>query len=202
MIEKITKNNDQPASLLLQQKLETGPEDLKTLILECVIEHALSLMRNRFGNFLVQRCLEHGSLHCVQSLLELVMANVQVLACDRFGCHVVQKILDIIDEPLKMQLIQILAFHMPETIKHKFGCHVWQKIIQITWSTENSRFLYPLIQALKGQWSILANDESGSLIVQCIFENAPLIKPLILDEINNSILIIAQGKSTLFSAFL
>jgi len=61
IVDKIICNNDQQASIFLQQKLKVGTADQKYDIVESIIAQAYPLMVNRFGNFLVQRCFEHGT---------------------------------------------------------------------------------------------------------------------------------------------
>jgi hypothetical protein len=61
IVDKIICNNDQQASIFLQQKLKVGTADQKYEIVESIIAQAYPLMINRFGNFLVQRCFEHGT---------------------------------------------------------------------------------------------------------------------------------------------
>ncbi|KNC97720.1 uncharacterized protein SPPG_07182 [Spizellomyces punctatus DAOM BR117] len=171
LVDKIVRTNDQPASLLLQQKLKTGNAEVKAMIFDAILGQALSLMKNRFGNFLMQRALEFGTPQQVRILGQTMRGNVLNLACDRFGCHVVQKALDTVEEDLKASLISELFRCIRETITHRFACHVWQRIFQIKWSAEPPAVMHYLDSSLKGQWHTIANDENGSLVVQCIFEN-------------------------------
>jgi hypothetical protein len=61
LVEKIVKTNDQPCSIFLQQRLKVETPEVKSLIFDAIMAHVLSLMKNRFGNFLVQCCLECGT---------------------------------------------------------------------------------------------------------------------------------------------
>jgi hypothetical protein len=61
IVDKIICNNDQQASIFLQQKLKVGTPEQKYEIVDSIIAQAYQLMVNRFGNFLVQRCFEHGT---------------------------------------------------------------------------------------------------------------------------------------------
>ena len=58
IVDKIVCNNDQQASIFLQQKLKVGTAEQKYEIIEAIVAQAYPLMVNRFGNFLVQRCFE------------------------------------------------------------------------------------------------------------------------------------------------
>lgn len=66
IVDKIICNNDQQASIFLQQKLKVGTPEQKYEIVESIIAQAYPLMVNRFGNFLVQRCFEHGTAEQVR----------------------------------------------------------------------------------------------------------------------------------------
>ena len=63
IVDKIVCNNDQQASIFLQQKLKAGTSEQKYEIIECIIQQAYPLMVNRFGNFLIQRCFEVSIVH-------------------------------------------------------------------------------------------------------------------------------------------
>ncbi|KAI9197186.1 armadillo-type protein [Polychytrium aggregatum] len=185
MVDKILKTNDQLASLVLQQKLKTASVDDRNMIFDAVREHSLPLMKNRFGNFLMQRCLEFGTREHIKVLGLMMKGNVYSLACDRFGCHVVQKALDTVDEDLRSALVSELFWVISETITHRFACHVWQRVFEIKWRSDGSSVIQYVHSILKGQWKSIANDENGSLVVQCIFENctdrekAPLLSEIL-----------------------
>jgi uncharacterized protein YabN with tetrapyrrole methylase and pyrophosphatase domain len=69
-------NNDQQASIFLQQKLKVGTIEQKYEIVEAIVAQAYPLMVNRFGNFLVQRCSNMARLS--RSLL-LPTRSVEIL---------------------------------------------------------------------------------------------------------------------------
>ncbi|KAJ3114617.1 hypothetical protein HDU96_001871 [Phlyctochytrium bullatum] len=174
LVDKIVKTNDQPSSLLLQQRLKVATTETRNLIFEAIRSQALPLIRNRFGNFLMQRCLEYGTPSQVRVLAGAMVGHVYALSCDRFGCHVVQKALDVCDDTVKLQIISELLRAIPETITHRFACHVWQRVFETRWQggcNHRPRVCQRVDSALKGQWHLVANDENGSLVVQCIFEN-------------------------------
>ncbi|TPX37817.1 hypothetical protein SeMB42_g06744 [Synchytrium endobioticum] len=171
LVDKIIRINDQPASLLLQQKLKSSDPAIRDAIFEAILREPLSLMRNRFGNFLMQRCLEYGSAQQIRMIGETLRGNVLSLSCDRFGCHVVQKALDTVSEPLKHVLVNELLPHATSTILHRFACHVWQRALEIKWTNcEAPPIMRAAHAAVKGRWHMVAADESGSLVVQCVFE--------------------------------
>ncbi|KAI8808693.1 armadillo-type protein [Cladochytrium replicatum] len=195
LVEKITKTNDQPASLFLQQKLSTAPSKFKDIIFEAINKQSLPLMKNRFGNFLVQRCLELGSPMQNRMIGNAMKGQFLPLACDRFACHVLQKALEFLDEDMKAGLISELFRAIPETFTHRFASHVWQRIFETEWSTEPPVIIQYVDAALKGQWHSVANDENGSLVIQCIFENcSEKEKSSILCEILANTVAISKGQ--------
>ncbi|KAJ3085237.1 hypothetical protein HK100_009115, partial [Physocladia obscura] len=197
-----------PASLHLQQNIKylsslihnpsTDSASMASAIrsrnqlLDAVKPQALSLMRNRFGNFLMQRCLEYGTRDQVKVIVGLMA-------------------LDVCDDEIKLTIVNELFRAIPETITHRFACHVWQRVFETKWGvlptshpsaldhfaltatiidpplqqqqqqqqqqqinltfSNRSKIVARVDAALKGQWHLVANDENGSLVVQCVFEN-------------------------------
>ena len=88
-----------------------------------------------------------------------------------FGCHVVQKAFDCVDEDCKSAMVKELLCRIPETVSHRFACHVWQKLLEIRWLGAPPVIMKYVNDALKGVWTEVALGETGSLVVQNIFEN-------------------------------
>ena len=51
------------------------------------------------------------------------------------------------------------------------ACHVWQKLFELRWSGEPPQIMLKVNEALRGMWHEVALGETGSLVVQNIFEN-------------------------------
>ncbi|KAI8895703.1 armadillo-type protein [Globomyces pollinis-pini] len=196
LVEKIVKTNDQPCSIFLQQRLRVESAEVKGYIFDAIMGHVLSLMKNRFGNFLVQCCLECGTELQAQALCQKMKGHVIQLSCDRFGCHVMQKAIEKVGDEVKMNLISELFPSIPETFTHRFACHVWQRIFEIKWKDGRSPNYMSVIQnAVVGQWASIANDENGSLVVQCIFEHVtPAEKAPVIEEIFQCTAEISKGQ--------
>lgn len=195
LVDKIVQQTDQQASIFLQQKLKTAPQEQKDAVFKAILAQAYPLMTNRFGNFLVQKCFESGTPAQVKTIASAMRGNVLVLACDPFGCHVVQKALDIVDEDLKATFVSELFRKIPDTITHRYACHVWQKIFELQWTCAPPAVMKYVNNALVGTWSSVALDETGSLVVQNIFENVPEAdKRPIVEEVLSNIVPIAKGQ--------
>ena len=90
---------------------------------------------------------------------------------DPFGCHVVQKAFDCVPEEYKATMVHELLRRIPETVIHRYACHVWQKLFELRWSDSPPQIMRYVNEALRGMWHEVALGETGSLVVQNIFEN-------------------------------
>lgn len=171
IVDKIVSNSDQQASIFLQQKLKVGTAEQKYDIIEAIVNQAYPLMINRFGNFLVQRCFEHGTPDQVIAIANSIKGNTLSLSMDAFGCHVIQKAFDCVPEEHKAMMVHELLRRIPETVIHRYACHVWQKLFELRWNNEPPQIMTKVNEALRGMWHEVALGETGSLVVQNIFEN-------------------------------
>ncbi|PSN67819.1 ARM repeat-containing protein [Corynespora cassiicola Philippines] len=195
IVDKIIANNDQQASIFLQQKLKVGTPDQKYEIVEAIISQAYSLMVNRFGNFLVQRCFEHGTAEQVIAIAGAIRGNTLNLSMDAFGCHVIQKAFDCVPEEYKATMVHELLRRIPETVIHRYACHVWQKLFELRWSDSPPQIMRYVNEALRGMWHEVALGETGSLVVQNIFENClEEDKRPCINEVLASIDVISHGQ--------
>ncbi|KAL5326117.1 hypothetical protein ACEPPN_007255 [Leptodophora sp. 'Broadleaf-Isolate-01'] len=195
IVDKIVCNNDQQASIFLQQKLKVGTTEQKYEIVEAIVAQAYPLMVNRFGNFLVQRCFEHGTPEQVIKIAEAIRGNTLNLSMDAFGCHVVQKAFDSVPEDYKAIMVHELLRRIPETVIHRYACHVWQKLFELRWTESPPQIMKYVNDALHGMWHEVALGETGSLVVQNIFENClEEDKRPCIEEVLGSIDIVAHGQ--------
>lgn len=118
-MDKIVCNNDQQASIFLQQKLKIGTVEQKHAIVDAIVAQAYPLMVNRFGNFLVQRCFEHGTSKQIDGISSAIRGNTLSLSMDAFGCHVIQKAFDCVPEDFKATMVGELLRRIPETVIHR-----------------------------------------------------------------------------------
>ncbi|KAI1820655.1 armadillo-type protein [Xylaria intraflava] len=195
IVDKIVCSNDQQASIFLQQKLKVGTPDQKYEIVEAIVAQAYPLMVNRFGNFLVQRCFEHGTPEQVIKIAEAIRGCTLTLSMDPFGCHVVQKAFDSVPEDYKAIMVHELLRRIPETVIHRYACHVWQKLFELRWTKSPPQIMKYVNEALRGMWHEVALGETGSLVVQNIFENClEEDKRPCIEEVLNNIDIVAHGQ--------
>ncbi|RUP42711.1 armadillo-type protein, partial [Jimgerdemannia flammicorona] len=99
-----------------------------------------------------------------------------------------------VEEELKATLVTELFRKIPDTIVHKYACHVWQKVFEIRWNSPPAVMTY-VNAALVGQWHQVALDETGSLVVQNIFENcSEQEKRPVVMEVLEHVVAIAKGQ--------
>ena len=196
VVDKIVLHNDQQASIFLQNKLRQGTADQKHGIVNAIIDQAYALMVNRFGNFLVQRCFESGSEEQVAAICEAIRGHVITLSMDPFGCHVIQKAFDNVPEDYKAMMVHELLRRIPDTVIHRYSCHVWQKLFELRWGIASPpQVMKTVNEALYGMWHEVALGETGSLVVQNIFENClPQDKRPCIIEVLDNIDLIAHGQ--------
>ncbi|KAF8431261.1 armadillo-type protein [Terfezia claveryi] len=195
IVDKIVCNNDQQASIFLQQKLKISTPEQKHAIVDAIVAQAYPLMVNRFGNFLVQRCFEHGTPEQIDGIANAIRGNTLALSMDAFGCHVVQKALDCVNEEFKATMVSELLRRIPETVIHRYACHVWQKLFELRWVDAPPQIMKYVNEALRGRWSEVALGETGSLVVQNIFENClEEDKRPCINEVLANIDLIAHGQ--------
>ncbi|UKZ54767.1 hypothetical protein TrVGV298_008579 [Trichoderma virens] len=168
IVDKIVCNNDQQASIFLQQKLKVGTPEQKYEIVEAIVAQAYPLMVNRFGNFLVQRCFEHGTP---------------------------EQAFDSVPEEYKAIMVHELLRRIPETVIHRYACHVWQKLFELRWTESPPQIMKFVNESLRGMWHEVALGETGSLVVQNIFENClEEDKRPCIEEVLANIDIVAHGQ--------
>jgi hypothetical protein len=171
IVDRIVLDNDQQASIFLQQKLKIATPEQKSDIVAAIIAESYNLMINRFGNFLVQRCLEYGTPDQVAEIGRGMIGHIVDLAMDPFGCHVIQKTLDCVDSKMKNIIIEEMISNVRDSMVHRYACHVWQKLFELRWESAPPQFMKKVNQDLEGCWVDIALGETGSLVVQNIFEN-------------------------------
>lgn len=179
----------------MQQKLKIATETQKNTIMEAVAEYCLPLMRNKFGNFLVQRCFEYGAPEHIEAIAQTMRGQCIALATNQFSCHVLQKALDCVADTTKKQTIEELLADIKETITHRYACHVWQKLFELNWREIYPQFMDVVNRELRGCWADIALGETGSLVVQNIFENCTKRdKQPCIDEIMANLDTVVRGQ--------
>jgi hypothetical protein len=166
----------------------------KNGIISSIVGQSFTLMINRFGNFLIQRCLEYGDDQQIADLTKSMTGKVVELSIDPFGCHVIQKALDCVNSTMKALIVEEMLVKVTETVVHRYACHVWQKLFELRWDTSSS-FMAKVNRELKGMWTQVSLGETGSLVVQNVFENcSEEDKKPAIDEVIENLDTIIRGQ--------
>ncbi|KAG8896418.1 hypothetical protein FRC01_011831, partial [Tulasnella sp. 417] len=83
----------------------------------------------------------------------------------------VQKALECDEEIKRLVLHELLIGDPAVTLINKHASHVWSRIMELTWSPPAPPIFAYVNNALRGRWVELATHETGSLVVQHLFEN-------------------------------
>ncbi|KAG8897964.1 hypothetical protein FRB99_007766 [Tulasnella sp. 403] len=178
LVYRIIRQADQQASIFIQQKLKAcatnSPQDVQERhrILDAILGSAMEMMTNRFGNWAFQRCLEDP---CTpeerKKVASALRGHVVELATNCYGTHVVQKALECEEEIRLLVLSELLLGDPAVTLINKHASHVWSRIMELTWTPPAPPIFAYVNKALRGRWVELATHETGSLVVQHLFEN-------------------------------
>ncbi|CAO1632967.1 unnamed protein product [Parajaminaea phylloscopi] len=169
LIAKALTGRSQEASIVLQQQLKMASSEVRANIITTMLPHLLTLCEDKHGNFLVQRAI--GVDLKVAWRLKGSFAH---LAASQYGCHVVQRVLDE-GEALKQQVVEeLLEGDLMSTLTSRNAVHVWAKILEIQWSdgAYRRKVFERIHRAMKGHWAAVAMQETGSIVVQNLFESA------------------------------
>ena len=131
----------------------------------------------------------------IVAIAQAIRGNTLNLSMDAFGCHVIQKAFDSVPEEYKASMVHELLRRIPETVIHRYACHVWQKLFELRWSDSPPQIMKYVNEALHGMWHEVALGETGSLVVQNIFENClEEDKRPCVNEVLASIDVVAHGQ--------
>ncbi|PVG01850.1 ARM repeat-containing protein [Serendipita vermifera] len=187
LVYRIVKKSDQQASIFIQQKLKNASTEERTRIVNAIVERGQEMMQGRFGNWCVQRCLESP---CTRDdrmkIVKCMVGRVVELATNCYGTHVVQKALECEEDIKRIIVGELLANDPAYTLTSKHCSHVWAKVMELSWHEGPAPPIFPVVnRSLRGKWASLACHETGSLVVQTMFENMDDVndKRVIVDEI-------------------
>lgn len=110
VVQRIIIKTDQQASIFLQQKLKSLERPQLDLLVDAVLNRALPLSTNRFGNFLIQRILDVEDISYKLRIVNAISGQIEGVAMNSYGTHVLQKLLATSPEHVKAGYIMSLSF--------------------------------------------------------------------------------------------
>ena len=79
---------------VIQRVLEHCPVQQSAPILDEVLEHAVNLIRDQYGNYVIQHVLAAGRRQDVALIVQCLLGNVLVLSQHKFASNVVERCLE------------------------------------------------------------------------------------------------------------
>ncbi|VAH81721.1 unnamed protein product [Triticum turgidum subsp. durum] len=174
---------DQYGSRFIQQKLETATVEIKNMVFEEIMPHALSLMTDVFGNYVVQKFFEHGSSTQRRELADKLFGHVLTLSIQMYGCRVIQK---------KTKMVTELDGHIMRCVRDQNGNHVIQKCIECI-PEDSIQFI---ISTFYGEVVTLSTHPYGCRVIQRVLEHCTdtNTQQIVMDEILQSVCMLAQDQ--------
>ncbi|CAD5185815.1 unnamed protein product [Musa acuminata subsp. malaccensis] len=135
---------DQRGCRFLQRKLDEGKHQVD-LIFNGVIDHAVELMVDPFGNYLMQKLLEVCSEEQLMEILLVLKedpADFVKISLNIHGTRAVQKLIDTLKT--RQQIVLVISAIQPgflDLIKDLNGSHVLQHCLE-SFAAEDNKFIF------------------------------------------------------------
>ncbi|KAJ3394756.1 hypothetical protein HDU84_006899 [Entophlyctis sp. JEL0112] len=156
-------------NFLMQRCLEYGTRDQVKVLVGLMVGQVYPLSCDRFGCHVVQKALDVCEDETKQNIVAELFRAIPETVTHRFACHVWQRVFETkwgvaVPSTISANALEHfpLTSNLPETST--------PAQVQTTYAMR-TKISAKVDAALKGQWHLVANDENGSLVVQCIFEN-------------------------------
>ncbi|XP_031094200.1 pumilio homolog 1-like [Ipomoea triloba] len=184
---------DQYGCRFLQRIFDEGtPRDVQ-IIYDEIIDHAVELMMNPFGNYLMQKLLEVcNEEQRTQILLRVTEDPGQLvsISLNTHGTRVVQKLIETLKT--RQQILLLISSLEPgflDLIKDLNGNHVVQRCLQC-FSNEDSKFIF--VTAAKYCVDIATHQHGCCVLQRCITHAMGEYQENLVAEISANGLLLAQ----------
>ncbi|XP_019169445.1 PREDICTED: putative pumilio homolog 7, chloroplastic [Ipomoea nil] len=184
---------DQYGCRFLQRIFDEGtPRDVQ-IIYDEIIDHAVELMMNPFGNYLMQKLLEVcNEEQRTQILLRVTEDPGQLvsISLNTHGTRVVQKLIETLKT--RQQILILISSLEPgflDLIKDLNGNHVVQRCLQC-FSNEDSKFIF--VTAAKYCVDIATHQHGCCVLQRCITHATGEYQENLVAEISANGLLLAQ----------
>ncbi|KAI1754323.1 ARM repeat-containing protein [Xylaria castorea] len=160
-------SGDQHGSRFIQDRLKVANSEEKERVFQEIMQNAVQLMKDLFGNYVIQRFFEHGDQVQKKLLAGAMIGRVGELSTQMYSCRVVQKALEHVLDDQQREIVDELRSDIVQVAKNANGNHVVQKAVQMF-----PRQCIPFIMsAFQGQIEHLATHQYACRIIQRILEH-------------------------------
>eukprot|EP01062_Namystynia_karyoxenos_P026619 TRINITY_DN20625_c0_g1_i1.p1 TRINITY_DN20625_c0_g1~~TRINITY_DN20625_c0_g1_i1.p1 ORF type:complete len:747 (+),score=251.03 TRINITY_DN20625_c0_g1_i1:207-2447(+) len=168
---------------LLQKIIETvGNHEQVQCIVQSVIYHAHSLIKDLNGNHIVQQCLQSFPPEVCQGIHDAVAPRVVEFGTHRHGCCVLQCCIECGDDAQKMALVAEVINNGLHLVQDPFGNYLLQYILEMDVDFVNVR----VVRQFLGSIATLSTNKFASNVIEKCLKLAPDdVRQLICDEIGD-----------------
>eukprot|EP00268_Persea_americana_P059224 TRINITY_DN7245_c0_g1_i1.p1 TRINITY_DN7245_c0_g1~~TRINITY_DN7245_c0_g1_i1.p1 ORF type:complete len:811 (-),score=137.71 TRINITY_DN7245_c0_g1_i1:311-2743(-) len=184
---------DQHGCRFLQRKFDEGTLQDVQMIFNEIIDHAIELMMNPFGNYLMQKLLD---VCTEEQRMQLILVVTQIpgelvkISLNMHGTRAVQKLIDTLK--IQRQISLVVSALKPgflDLIKDLNGNHVVQRCLQCL-SNEDNKFIFDA--AAKYCVDIATHRHGCCVLQRCIFYSTGEFRKNLVAEISANGLLLAQ----------
>lgn len=132
---------------VIQRCLDSPPSEARSHLVRRIVEKALELMQDAYGNYVVQYVLDVCSDDDVHAVCESVVGKVNLLAIQKFSSNVMEKCLERCSERVKELYMEEMsdAERVRELMMDPFGNYVVQRALSVATHSQAIR----LVEAMR-----------------------------------------------------
>lgn len=132
---------------VIQRCLDSSPSEARSHLVRRIVDKALELMQDAYGNYVVQYVLDVCSDDDVHAVCEAVVGKVNLLAIQKFSSNVMEKCLERCTERVKEQYMMEISDseRIRELMMDPFGNYVVQRALSVATHAQAVR----LVEAMK-----------------------------------------------------
>ena len=139
---------------VLQKYLDTKDEELKSRLIQSLIDKCLILIVDQFGNYVIQSILLLKDISSANQIAEKLKDNVAYFSKHKYSSNVVEKCFDYCDDNARKKLIDCLSNKetVTDLILDEHGNYVIQKVLacaDLKTQNEMLKYITPVINQLK-----------------------------------------------------
>lgn len=118
---------------VIQRCLDSPPSDARAFLVSRIVEKALELMQDAYGNYVVQYVLDVCSDEDVHAVCDSVVGKVNLLSIQKFSSNVMEKCLERCSERTKEAYLKEMSDpdRIRELMMDPFGNYVVQRALSV-----------------------------------------------------------------------
>lgn len=94
---------------VVQRCLDFAPEKYHNMMLDAIVNSAVELICDPFGNYVIQYLIEKGKESEKERIARCVLGKVVALSCQKYSSNVIEKILLFAPESVRNEVVAELA---------------------------------------------------------------------------------------------